>query len=756
MINKTRRFQCCLLWLLFATAAAPHLAAQVDVLTANYNNARTNANLNETILNTFNVNPSQFGKLFSLPVDGFVNNQLLYVHGVSIPGKGTHNVVYAATHHNSVYAFDADAQGDPLWHVNLGPAVPGADYNMFDVQEVGILSTPVIDGTTNTLYAVANTKENGDYIYRLHALDITTGEEKFSGPTVIAATIPGNNQFDSKNGQVSFVAQPHLQRPGLLLLNNVVYIGFGSHGDVGIWHGWFLGYNAANIQQQVSAFATSAGGWGAAIWQSGRGPAVDDQGNIYLSTGNGTFDNAANWGESFLKMDTSSGIPVVTDWFAPDNYASLNDLDTDLGSCGPILTASGMLVGGGKEGIIYVVDRNKMGHTQPGNGQIVQSFPAIGFGIYSMAYWERAESPVLYLRGQVDTVKAFRMTNGKFETKPFSQSVFKPGMPLDGMAISGDGSAPYSGILWITSTNVPDQNGPGPLHAVSASNLSQELWNSGMNAARDGLGTLAKFAAPTVANGKVYVPTFSNSLMVYGLISQKAIIGQVVNLASGLSGSIAPGELVGVYGAGMGPTQTVPAQIASPGRISKSLAGTQVLFNNIASPLVYARADQIAAVVPNAVAGQSSVSVQVVYKSQKTAIFRVPVAATAPGLFTLDQSGKGAGAILNRDMTINTPENPVARGSVVVLFGTGQGKSNPDWAEDVLGAKPLPLPVSAVTVTIGGQPADVLYAGAAPGMAGIFSINARVPSGISPGSAVPVIVKIGSLNSQTGVTLAVK
>jgi len=330
---------------------------------------------------------------------------------------------------------------------------------------------------------------------------------------------------------------------------------------------------------------------------------------------------------------------------------------------------------------------------------------------------------------QSDTVKAFRMTNGKFETKPFSQSVFKPGMPLDGMAISGDGSNSYSGILWLTSTNVPDQNGPGTLHAVSASNLSQELWNSGMNAARDGLGTLAKFAAPTVANGKVYVPTFSNSLMVYGLISQKAIIGQVVNLASGLSGSIAPGELVGVYGAGMGPAQTVPAQIASPGRISKSLAGTQVLFNNIASPLVYARADQIAAVVPNAVAGQSSVSVQVVYKSQKTTIFRVPVAATAPGLFTLDQSGKGAGAVLNRDMTINTPENPVPRGSVVVLFGTGQGKSDPDWAEDVLGAKPFPLPVSQVTVTIGGQPADVLYAGAAPGMAGIFSINVRVPSG---------------------------
>src|SRR2546427_12627209 len=162
-----------------ALAVAPHAAAQVSVLTANYNNARTNANLNERVLNSVNVSPAQFGKLFTLPVDGFITAQPLYVQNVAIPGKGTHNVVYVATMHNSVYAFDADAQGDSFWKVNLGPAVPSADYDMDDVEEIGILSTPVIDSATNTIYAVAHTKENGEYIYRLHALESTTRVEKF-------------------------------------------------------------------------------------------------------------------------------------------------------------------------------------------------------------------------------------------------------------------------------------------------------------------------------------------------------------------------------------------------------------------------------------------------------------------------------------------------------------------------------------------------------------------------------------------------
>ena len=231
-------------------------------------------------------------------MDGFINAQPLYMQDVAIPGKGTHNVVYVVDHHNDVYAFDADTQGDSLWHTNLGPSVPGTDYNVDDLDQIGILSTPVIDAVTNTIYAVAHTKEDGNHIYRLHALDVTTGEEKFGGPTVIEATVAGTSHFDSHNGQIVFDPSQHLQRPGLLLLNNVVYIGFGSHDDIGIWHGWFLGYNAANIQQQVSALNTSPDGWGASIWQGGRAPAVDEQGNIYWGTGNGSFDGKRNLAES--------------------------------------------------------------------------------------------------------------------------------------------------------------------------------------------------------------------------------------------------------------------------------------------------------------------------------------------------------------------------------------------------------------------------------------------------------------------------
>lgn len=739
-----------------ALAVVPHTSAQVNVLTDNYNNSRTNANLRDTILNTLDVEPSQFGKLFSLPVNGAINAQPLYVQGVSIPGKGTHNVVYVVTHHNDVYAFDADTQGDSLWHMNLGPSVPGTDYNVDDLDQIGILSTPVIDAVTNTLYAVAHTKETGNHFYRLHALDIATGEEKFGGPTVIEATVPGTSHFDSKDGQIVFDPSQHLQRPGLLLLNNVVYIGFGSHDDIGIWHGWFLGYNAANIQQQVSALNTSPDGWGASIWQGGRAPAVDDQGNIYWGTGNGSFDGQRNLAESFVKLDTSSGIPVVSDWFAPDNWGNLTDLDNDLGSCGPVLMESGFVVGGGKEGVIYVMDRRNMGHTQPGNGQIVQHFPALGFGIFNMAYWERRGGPILYLRGNHDAVKAFKFVNGQFQPTPFTQSGFKAGLPYDGLAISANGSAQYSAILWVTSTLGGDNNGPGTLHALSAIDLSKELWNSEMNAARDSLGTLSKYTAPTIANGRVYVPTFANKLVVYGLLAQKQLIGDVVNSASNLGGAVAPGELVVVYGSGLGPVTLASAQLDSSGRLARSAGGTQVFFNGTAAPMVYARADQIAAIVPNAVAGQPAAKIQVQYQSQSSPPFSIPVVDTAPGLFTIDQTGRGQGAILNQDNTLNGRLNAAPRGSIVVLWATGQGPSDPDWAEDELAADPLPKPRNPVTVTIGGQEGEILYAGAAPGMAAVMQVNVRVPAGIKPGSAVPIVLKIGNAGSQPGVTLAVQ
>jgi uncharacterized protein (TIGR03437 family) len=298
---------------------------------------------------------------------------------------------------------------------------------------------------------------------------------------------------------------------------------------------------------------------------------------------------------------------------------------------------------------------------------------------------------------------------------------------------------------------------PRPIvHALSATNIGQELWNSDMNAARDSLGNLAKFVAPTIANGKVYVATFSHRLAVYGLLSHTQLIGDVVNSASNLGGIVAPGEMVVIYGSELGPPQLAGLQLTSSGRLSTHVAGTQVLFNNVPAPLVYVRSDQVAAIVPNAVRGQPSATVQVRYQSQTSSTFSLPVSQTAPGLFTLDQTGRGQGAILNQDNTINGRLNAAPRGSVVVLYGTGQGASDPDWAEDELAAEPLPKPVNPVKVTIGGQAGEILYAGAAPGMAGVMQVNVRIPAGTKAGSAVPIVLSVGTASSQPGVTLAVQ
>jgi len=747
---------CCVLLAAFPLAA--QTPAGVNVLTANYNYARTNANLNETILSTLNVNPAQFGKLFSLPVTGAINGQPLYVQNVALPEGTTHNIVYVATHHNNVYAFDADTQGAALWQVNLGPSVPGTDFNVADLNEIGVLSTPVIDDTTNTLYVVAFTKENGNYIYRLHALDVTNGQEKFGAPAVITAVVPGNNGFDSKNGLVTFNPADHLQRAGLLLLNGVVYLGFGSHNDVGNWHGWLLGYSAANVQQQVSAFITSPSGWGGAVWQAGRAPAADANGNIYFATGNGAFDGQTDFSESIIRLSTASGVATMADWFAPDNYKNLTDLDNDLGSCGPVLTSNGWLIGGGKEGVVYLIDQKNLGHTQTGNGQILQSFQAIGFGIFNMAFWDRRGGSILYLRADADAAKAFQIVNNQFQTTPVSQATFTAALPYDGMAISANGSDAYSGVFWLTSTQNGNEDGAGTLHAFNALDLSDELWNSDMNASRDTLGMLGKFTAPTIANGKVYVSTFSGSLMVYGLLSQKALIGQIVNAASGLSGPVAPGEMVVINGADLGPAATAanPSTAATTHLLASALGGTQVMVNGSAAPLLYAQQGEVTAVVPDAVAGQTSMSLQIQYQGQNTPVMHVPVAATAPGLFTMDGSGRGQGAILNQDESINSAANPALRGSIVALFGTGQGATDPEWPEDELASPPYPKITSPVTVTIGGQPAEILYAGAAPDLAAVFQINARVPTGIQTGSKVAVLVTIGGVKTQAGVWVAVQ
>ena len=313
------------------------------VLTWHNDNSRTGQNLKESILTLTNVNSTQFGKKFTRAVDGRIYAQPLYVPNVNIPGKGTHNVVYVATENDSVYAFDAGGTPTtPLWHrAFTNPtkgitSVPCADTPSCLVMGliVGITGTPVIDSTSKTLYVVAFTKENGSYFQRLHALDITTGAEKFGGPVVIQASVRGTGA-GSMGGTITFDPLIQNQRSALLLANGVVYIGWASFGDLGNYHGWVLGYNASTLEQ-VAVFNDTPNGSQGGIWQSGGGLSAAPGGSaVFLQTGNGTFDanqtGAVDYGDSFLRLSTTSGLSVV-DYFTPDNQSTLDDMDVDLGS----------------------------------------------------------------------------------------------------------------------------------------------------------------------------------------------------------------------------------------------------------------------------------------------------------------------------------------------------------------------------------------------------------------------------------------
>jgi hypothetical protein len=536
-----------------ATAGAP----PATVLTQHNDVSRTGATLSETILNTSNVTVAQFGKLFTRTVNGQIYAQPLYVPSLSIPGKGIHNVVYVATMHNSLYAFDADDPGAaaPLWQTNFGPSAPLPSPDIgpnpyYDISvEVGTLSTPVIDRSSNTIYAVAFNKDSPSsctisctYNYRLHALDLATGAEKFGGPVVITGTYPGFG-WDNSGGVLTFNPPRELQRTGLLLSNGVIYFGFASFGDKAPAHGWVFGYNATTLQRVSIYNSTPDGGYGG-IWQSGQGLAVDANGYLYFATGNGTFNadtGGSDYGTSFVKLDpsnvTNGRLPVV-DWFTPYNQAYLDMHDIDLGSAGPLLIPNtNLLVGGGKEGKLYLLNRSDMGHyTGPdGPDNVVQSFQVTsivnntGHIHGSPVYWNSPNGPLVYVWGEGDPLKAFRLTvhspiSATFLTTPIATGTTRLDpyfMPGGILSISANGSTPGSGIVWASHamTNANHATSLGVLRAYDAANVGIELWNSTQNLARDDVGDYAKFCPPTIANGKVYLATFSNQLAVYGLLA---------------------------------------------------------------------------------------------------------------------------------------------------------------------------------------------------------------------------------------------
>lgn len=745
------------------------LNAQVDLLTANYDNFRTSANLNEWNLNANTVNPTQFGQLFALPVDGQVYAQPLYVHGFDIPGRGVLNVLYVATMHNTVYAFDADAiHGTaPSWQVNLGAAVDPLSLidpavgPYTDIQhEIGILSTPVIDRAGKTIYVVNETLKGASKAFFLHALDLTNGSEKLNGPVEIQGSVAGTGwggTSDATTGQLMFDPAQHIQRPGLLLANGSIYVAFGSHGDFVPWHGWIMAYKATDLQQQTAIFNTTPSGAGAAIWQSGRGLAADPNGEIYVSTGNGSYDGAQFRGESILHLTPSLS---VADWFTPAEYNALTNEDADFGSNGPVLVpGTNLLVAGGKSGVVVLLDRTNLGHELADNKQVLQIFQAVPtaqFAIFNSALWDRPDGPILYLWGNQDVVRAFHLQSGTFNTSAVAPNKSTNLYPFGGMTISSNGVVPGTGILWATTTAAGVSPPSAVLHAFNAENLSQELWNSSMNSTRDAVGNFTKFANPTVANGKVYMPTDSKQVTVYGLLPVPGITA-VLNAASLRSSTVAPGELVAIFGNSIGPENPVGIRLDSQGRVAQQIAGVKVTFDDFAAPLLYASRGQINTVVPFSIAGQTTTLLQVFDPGGKIYSATLAVGAAAPAVFTADSTGSGQGAILNGDLSLNSAANPASRGSYIALYATGTGlldQTVPDG--EVIPDTDPPLAGTPVTVTIAGQPAPISYQGAAPGLvAGVMQINVQIPAGVQPG-AVPVVLSVAEIPGLNTVSVAVK
>jgi len=487
------------------------------VWTAQYNNDRSGSNLRESILTTSNVNSKHFGLLFTLPVDEYVYAQPLFIPALIVNGS-QHNVLFVATLKNSVYAFDADSKNAPLWHVNLGPAATLSGPRLGS--QCGILSTPVIDTIGATLYVVALTYESGARIFRLHALDITTGTEKLGGPVMIQASVPGSAP-DAKDGMVAFNAAVQFQRPSLLLNNGTVGVLFGTVDEANLYHGWAMFYNASTLLQE-SAFATTPNGDKGGIWMSGRGAAADSNG-AYFMVGNGSSGNG-NYGEGAVRVSQTA-----MDFFIPDNTKLLTSNDWDFGAGGPLLIPNtNLLVGGGKTGEVFVLDRTNLGGYVPGNTQVVQSWQATAgcpglasscHEIHQTAYWFRTggNSPLLYVWAWQEPLNAYAFNGSTFNTTPVATYPTVANFPGGAMAISANGSTSGTGILWATMTAKNAGGGavPGTLRAFNAETLV-ELWDSNMNPG-DSLGLLPKFCEPTVANGKVYMATFSKVVNVYGL-----------------------------------------------------------------------------------------------------------------------------------------------------------------------------------------------------------------------------------------------
>jgi hypothetical protein len=523
---KTRTI--CRTTVAIALAAAP-VAAQVT--TSQYDNLRTGATLNEKVLNPQNVNSRQFGKLGAFKVDGAVYAQPLFIPSVDVPGKGRHDVLFIATEHDSVYAFDADRPGDPpLWQVSvLDKARSSVPVSEDDAQcpfirpEVGITSTPVIDLKSGTLYVLARTKirhavGSDEYFQHLHALAITTGVEKFGGPKLISASVPGNGA-GAANGHVAFAALRENPRAALLLANGAVYLTWASSCDVDPYHGWVMAYDPQTLGQRAVLNVTPDGSE-AGIWLSDTGPAADAEGNVYVPTGNGTFNAASgghDYGDTVLKLALQGSALAIRDYFTPHDQARISEADSDVGSSGPLLLPDQpgphphLLLQPTKDSTIYVIDRDKMGKFQPDNDALVEMIRMPGGGYGAMSYWNGH----VFFAASDDALRAYAVKNGQLTLS--DSSTMKFANPGATPSVSADGNK--NAVVWAVATktwNGPD-NKPSVLYAFDATRLSQPIYTSEQNSQRDRAALATRFVIPLVVNGRVYFGV-RGEVEVYGLL----------------------------------------------------------------------------------------------------------------------------------------------------------------------------------------------------------------------------------------------
>jgi hypothetical protein len=604
----------------------PDVHPTIQVTMNGYDVSGSGTNTKETFLNAANVSPSKFGKLFTRTVDGDQFAEPLYMGSLKMSDGKTHNVVFVATEHDSVYAFDADSasESSPLWHVSLGTTTPfpspylawqwssgtssttplntcdvsaGANWVM---KELGITSTPVIDPATNTIYVVAFNVDMGQttpggtclnvnpkdshycttytcaspkLTYRLHALDILSGAEKFGGPVDVQAAVPGSGR-GTQSGMMVFDANFNLQRASLLLANGNVYIATASFNDVGSFHGWVFAYDAATLKQ-TNVFLDTPNGIAGGIWQSGRGPIADSEGNVYVVSGNGTFDvntGGTDYGDTVIQLSPDLG--KVNDYFTQfvSDYMGNNfplDWDDDFGSAGAtMIPGTTMLLATGKLGIGYLIDTKSMGKFNPTGDKVVQKMRLTwrnnktscadevneSWVFSTPIVWQGPDGTHLYIWGTQDYLRDYLLDgDGKFKdsgrlcfcdpwvvsgsegqvdlpSDPNCATVHTQGTVTGGAlwqggasAVSSNGKEAGTGVLWTLYPSPGNNDSlhtywPGTLAAYNATDISSPIWTSDLSGTRDTLGRYAKFVPPTVANGKVYAPTFSKQLVVYGLL----------------------------------------------------------------------------------------------------------------------------------------------------------------------------------------------------------------------------------------------